>query len=208
MITSKRPACPEQVRCSGAGSASQSNAAPRGRPRAPAMRQCLDAAPGRVLAAAGRQAPGEEHGAPSWSGFIKGMAEQRSVRLTTALGDKLRFRRMAGEEGARAARSSFELEVGSDDLGIQLDGSARHGHGGGDRPGRRRPAASPRAGQPLRVRRLRERRGALPRHAAALAVVSLPHRRLPHLPGEDRCRRSSRRSSTSMPASRCTSRIG
>ncbi len=47
------------------------------------------------------------------------MAEQRSVRLVTDQGDKLRFRRMAGEEGlSRPFR--FELEVGSDDLGIQL----------------------------------------------------------------------------------------
>ena len=47
------------------------------------------------------------------------MAEHRSVRLTTVLGDRLRFRRMAGEE---ALDSPFllELELGSADPAIEL----------------------------------------------------------------------------------------
>ncbi|MFL5333000.1 MAG: type VI secretion system Vgr family protein, partial [Geminicoccaceae bacterium] len=47
------------------------------------------------------------------------MSDGRAVRLTTALGDKLRFRRMTGEE-ALGRPFQFELELGSDDAAIDL----------------------------------------------------------------------------------------
>jgi type VI secretion system secreted protein VgrG len=47
------------------------------------------------------------------------MSEERAVRLTTALGDKLRFRRMTGEEGL-GRPFQFEIELGSDDAAIDL----------------------------------------------------------------------------------------
>lgn len=47
------------------------------------------------------------------------MSAQRAVRLTTAVGDKLRFRRMSGEE-ALGRPFQFELELGSDDAAIDL----------------------------------------------------------------------------------------
>lgn len=71
------------------------------------------------------------------------MAEHRSVRLTTVLGDRLRFRRMAGEE-ALDRPFLLELELGSADPAIELGdllgtgmtveievlgGSPRHFHG-------------------------------------------------------------------------------
>ena len=72
------------------------------------------------------------------------MAEQRSVRLTTALGDKLRFRRMAGEEAleppvplrARARQRRSGQSTSTDLLGtgmsVEIDllgGGQRHFHG-------------------------------------------------------------------------------
>jgi type VI secretion system secreted protein VgrG len=47
------------------------------------------------------------------------MPEQRSVRLTSVLGDKLRFRLMSGEE-ALSRPFRFELELASDDPSIHL----------------------------------------------------------------------------------------
>ena len=125
------------------------------------MRQCLDAAPGRVLAAAGLQAPGEEHGAPSWSGFIKGMSPQRAVRLTTALG---RQAALSPHDRRGGARPSVPVRARARQRrrSNRSRRSPGHGHGGRDRHAGRRQAPFPRAGEPGRVRRLRERRGALP----------------------------------------------
>ena len=134
------------------------------------------------------------------------MAEQRSVRLTTALGDKLRFRRLAGEE-ALGRPFSFELELGSDDPAIELadllgtgmaveidvlGGGPRHFHGlvsrfafvgyEGDEAATRR-RCDPGSG------------------SCAAPPTAGSSRRRP-------CRRSCTRSSTSMPASRCTWKIG